>query len=343
MRTIKKSVQYILSIISIGILALYYLFHMNILFAYIVMVGTVYGTYVLKSILELIIIKVLNIVEIKYFVIYPFSYDGVIHFNPIVLLYNNEGLQDNVYLNIPYTLSDEEAYTLYKQLLYTAKSSLCISAFIIGIIMQFYTDYWIIIILGVCSILWVAFSFFKTTAFFYGPDYIIRKYGLKGFLLQGNGYREYVLSFYEEYFDSSPIIDDELLLKILENYIYLVIQNDIVLTKDQVNRVMEVLEVLEHHYYEVSFAPVYHILFHNLLKIFVLYFHHYGDNESINKINNFLVKYRDKLVVENEIGFLNPAIGLMNEYFMDETVVSNRFMKKIVLNNRPIYPYSKKN
>ena len=46
----------------------------------------------MKSILELTVIKALNIVEIKYFVIYPFSYDGNIHYNPITLLHNNEGL-----------------------------------------------------------------------------------------------------------------------------------------------------------------------------------------------------------------------------------------------------------
>ena len=194
--------------------------------------------------------------------------------------------------------------------------------------MQFFTDYWIIIILGICAILWGLFSFFKATAFVYGPDYIIRKYGIKMFLLQGNGYREYDVSSYEQYFDSNPTIEDDLLLKILENYIYLVIQNHIVLTNNQVNRAIKVLEVLEHHYYQISFAPVYHISFHNILKIFVLYFHHYGDNESINRVNDFFVRYRDKLVVENEIGFLNPAIGLMNEYFMDETVVSNKFIKK---------------
>ena len=84
MQIIKKNIQYFLSIISLGILSLYYLLHMDILSAYFLMVGTVYVIYFLKFILELMVIKVLNIAEIKYLVIYPFSYDGNIHFNPII-------------------------------------------------------------------------------------------------------------------------------------------------------------------------------------------------------------------------------------------------------------------
>lgn len=318
--------------------------YFDIFVSYIITILIIYIIYVTKNVIELCLVKVCLHLKINYFVIYPFSYDSSLLFNPISLINNFDGFQDNMYLNIPFDLTEDKCYKLYKNILIISKLSLLIASIFIGVIFQSFTSYIIFIILLISSFFFGLASFIRYNEFSYGADYIVKKYGIKLFLLQSNGYQYYDKSFFFDYLTSNQsYIEECMILKVFENYIYLMIQNKSVLSKEDMNLILSLMKRLEIQFYDRIFSPQFHVKFLNLLKIIILCFEDQFDQETLFQFQKIVEALRNFLVEKDDFGYLKQPIDSLNNYLVgSEGEDKYEFFNNIVFNMRTIFSYQKR-
>lgn len=96
----KLSFSTVLFTLPLLLVYFYFLNYLNYFYAFIICILVSYLAYLLKIVLEYLMVSIFLGIKRNYLIIYPFTFDSKLLFNPINLLYNYDGFQDSQYLNI---------------------------------------------------------------------------------------------------------------------------------------------------------------------------------------------------------------------------------------------------
>lgn len=295
MKLLKTTFYYILFSSPFLLLFWYFSNYLEYYYSCIIILLITYLIYIGKVILEYIFIRILLKIKINYLVLYPFSFDPKPSFFPLDLLCNIENFQDSQYLNIPFNESDNIKKNLYFSILLCSKISLICSTLIMSLIIYgIYLNYYIFIIMTIFAII-ISISTFIKVDDYIGIDYFVKKYGIDIFLLQSYGYKYLKKQYFDDYFRNKSIeIDPIREIKIIANYISLLVQNDYNPTKDDLNIIIESLLNMEDYFYSKDCKMKFQMDFLLLIRLILVLYHHIDENLLI-QLEIFLKDYLDCL------------------------------------------------
>lgn len=326
------------------VLYFYLCTYFNMLLSFVFSLLVLYAVYLCKIILECLFNVIFLKLKINYLIFYPFAYDTHLLFHPLILLYNYDGFQNSMYLNIDIHLSNNEKNKLIKQITLISKVSFILSAIFIGLILSYFTSLVLLLIMLIFPVIWGTFSYLKFTDFSYGVHYLINKYGIDVFLLQANGFKEYTPSLYFEYLDNKTMdIPSPVLLKMIENLIFIVIYHEHMLSQKETEKIVTALLDMESFFYLEPYSLQFQTRYINIVKLIAVLYHKQFEDETTFNINNILKNYRHHLINTNEYGILDHAIDRTNFFlhnYEDKKQMAH-ISKDIIFDLRPIFKYQK--
>lgn len=208
-----------------------------------------YSTYVFTNILEYIILKITKLVNIRFFVIYPFVFDKTISFCPIKLLYNEECVRDVFPQNLLFEYASNQSILKIKEKFKTIRlireGLLLISLLLLTIILKYLFGWNFILEISFVYILLLLLSFTTTGFNWMGNRRIIINNKFEEYFLSikycdaitNDKYSNYLSSYYKD-------INTEVLLKILENYLLSALQEEVCfLPIDEVKAIINIIEL----------------------------------------------------------------------------------------------------
>lgn len=318
----------------------YYSFIVSFIVALIIL----YSIYLCKVLLECLLIIVFVKVKINYLIICPFTYDSKILFNPLSLLYNYDGFQNSMYLNIDLTLPLDQTNKLVKRILVIAKLSLILSSIFIGLILVYFSTIMILPIILLFPITLGVFSYLKFTEFSYGANYFINSYGIDVYLLQSNGFKNFNPSCFIDFLDNKKDeVTPSILLKILENFIFNLIYNNHLLNQRNLKQLVHSILEIEYYFYQEQYSPQFQTRYINLIKLIAVVYHKNFSHDTLLDIDYLLKNYRNYLISLNEYEILDNSIESINFFLMnykDDHQIVN-IAKDLIFDLRPIFYYQK--
>jgi|GEM_PF-5110304 len=197
---------------------------------FLLAVFLLYLVYVLTNFLEYIALRLLKLIVIKSFVIYPFVFDRTITFQPIRLLFNQECIRDVFPRNILYDYANggslEEIKLKFKKIRYIREGALLVTLLIFTIAITYLLgeniNFYVILI----YILLFLASFCKANDNWVGNRYVLLENKFEEYVLSSKYCEVILIDNYSKYlqkFNVDEKINDDnrgALLRILENYLY---------------------------------------------------------------------------------------------------------------------------
>ncbi len=199
-----------------------------------------YLMYLVGSAGEFILIRIMKVVQVKYFLLYPFCYDGKWSFKPLKMFTNYECLNDGCIFNliddIKNNTLEAEMYGKYQKIIRARTLCFLVSGGLVFFSLSCYLsasflyDY-LFIFTG-----YVLLSYCSYGASWKGSRYILSKNLLKIYIYSLPNLREFTSEDYGEYLigmmKKNALCDYEC-VDILENYLYACVMEDAVYLNDE--------------------------------------------------------------------------------------------------------------
>lgn len=273
-----------------------------------------YIIYVITNIIEYILLRTMKIIDIKYFVIYPFIFDETIRFNPIKLLYNQECIRDVFPQNIIFYYTHRSMDSIKKSFLKVRQIreiSLLVSLIIIATIIRYICNINVLLEVVILYLLLYVFSFCYFGMNWKGNRKILMENNFKEYIfscgyckqIASNEYANYLYYLVES---NSEVV----LLKTIENYLYSVIYEEKVILP--VNILKELIAIIENNKNEKE--TLFFIKLLHTKKLIGLIGKQFDDKGYLSYGIELMVEEIMKLEKENMYGVADKAIERLLEY-----------------------------
>ena len=210
-----------------------------------------YIVYVITNIIEYLILTTLKVIEIRYFVIYPFIFDKTIRFHPIKLLYNQECIRDVFVQNILFYYPEQTLDWIKKIFLKIKRIkelSLLISLIIAAILIRHLFNVNILLEIMIIYILLFLFSYCYFGMDWKGNRRVLLENDFKRYIFSGRYCSQISNVEYGNYLhhliENSELenYSAEVFLKVLENYLYSVIyENQVAVSIKEIKKVLSLI------------------------------------------------------------------------------------------------------
>lgn len=278
-----------------------------------------YIIYVITNIIEYVILRIMKIIDIKYFVIYPFVFDKSIRFNPIKLIYNQECIRDVFVQNILFYYTHQTLDWIKKLFLKIKRIkeiSLLTSLMIVAIFIWKVYGANVIVEVAILYTLMLLFSYC-----YFGNDWK----GNRRVLMEDN-FIEYILSgryckqipsieytnFLYHLIDKNKSENDsiEVLLKVFENCLYSTICDDQITIP--IKTIKEVITIIDSNQNKIDTLSIIKLL--QIKKLIGLIGKRLNNQEYLEYGIELIKDNIFELSNGNIYGVANKAIDRLIEY-----------------------------
>lgn len=279
-----------------------------------------YIIYVITNIVEYVLLRTMKIIDIRYFVIYPFIFDETIRFNPVKLLYNQECIRDVFPQNIVFYYTYQSINSirnLFLKVRRIREISLLVSLMVVATIIKYIFNENVLLEVVILYLLLYLFSFCYFGINWKGNRKVLIENNFKKYIFSGRYNRQISSKEYANYLyylmgnNRLESNSEVALLKNIENYLYSIIYEKRVMIP--VKMLKELMFIIENSKNESE--TLFFIKLLQTKKLIGLIGKELDDKGYLLYGLELMIEEIQKLENENIYGMADKAIERLMEYY----------------------------